>query len=47
MYLADPEVAVFEIAFLIGYPEPSAFNRAFKRWIGSSPSAYREKLSAR
>lgn len=44
MYLADPGLAVFEIAFLLGYSEPSAFNRAFKRWTGASPSAYRDKL---
>jgi len=41
MYLADPKLAVFEIAFLLGYSEPSAFNRAFRRWTGASPSEHR------
>ena len=32
-----------EIACLLGYSEVSAFNRAFKRWTGSTPSDYRRK----
>nr|AQQ75042.1 hypothetical protein [uncultured bacterium] len=44
MYLADPKLAVFEVAFLLGYSEPSAFNRAFKRWTGQSPSEFRRSI---
>lgn len=44
-YLADPKLAIFEIAFLLGYSEPSAFNRAFRRWAGQSPSEFRSGLS--
>ena len=33
-----------EIAFQTGFSEQSAFNRAFKRWIGSSPVEYRKTL---
>ena len=41
MYLSDAKLAVFEVAFLLGYSEPSAFNRAFRRWTGTSPSEFR------
>lgn len=41
LHLSDPKLAVFEVAFLLGYSEPSAFNRAFKRWTGQSPSQFR------
>lgn len=30
-----------EIAFLLGFSQASAFDRAFRRWTGSTPSAYR------
>jgi AraC-like DNA-binding protein len=39
-YLARP-LAVAEIAFLLGYAEPSAFHHAFKRWTGKTPEQAR------
>lgn len=33
--------SVAEIAFQTGFSEQSAFSRAFKRWTGNSPAAYR------
>ncbi len=30
-----------EIAFLLGFSQASTFDRAFRRWTGSTPSAYR------
>lgn len=35
--------AVADLAHRLGFSEPSAFTRAFKRWTGSTPGAYRGK----
>jgi len=40
-YLADPRIAVAEVAYLLGFSEPSPFHRAFKRWTGMTPSEAR------
>jgi AraC-like DNA-binding protein len=40
-YLNGKKVSVNEAAYLVGFSEPSAFSRAFKRWTGSSPKAMR------
>jgi len=42
-YLGNRTNTLTEIAFLLGYSEVSAFNRAFKRWTGSTPLAYRSQ----
>lgn len=39
--LNETEYALNEIAFLTGFSEQSAFNRAFKRWAGKTPRSYR------
>jgi AraC-like DNA-binding protein len=36
---------VAEVAYLLGYSEPSAFHRAFKRWHGITPAEYRRRPS--
>lgn len=41
LYLAEPRLAVYEVALLLGYSEPSAFFRAFRRWTGRTPHDYR------
>ena len=33
----DDDLAITEISFLLGFSEPSAFFRAFKRWTGLTP----------
>jgi AraC-like DNA-binding protein len=40
-HLRDPSLSISEIAWLLGYSEASAFHRAFKRWQGVSPQAFR------
>jgi AraC-like DNA-binding protein len=39
--LADKQLNLQEIAFLLGYSEQSAFNHAYHRWTGISPSEAR------
>ena len=44
--LEDDRYALSEIAFLTGYSEQSAFNRAFKRWTGDTPANFRKAVKA-
>lgn len=41
-YIRDTNRSIGEITYLLGFSEPSNFTRAFKRWTGLSPVAYRE-----
>jgi AraC-like DNA-binding protein len=45
--LADPALSVAEVSSSVGYAEQFAFNKAFRRWTGRSPSAYRREVLAR
>ena len=42
-YLAEPTLAIGEVAYLVGYSEPAPFHRAFKRWYGMTPDAARRR----
>jgi len=41
LYLQQPDIAVAEVAYLLGFSDPSAFSRAFRRWTGTSPVRFR------
>lgn len=44
-YLRDPALELAEIAFLVGFSEAGSLARAFRRWTGQSPGAYRQSHS--
>jgi AraC-like DNA-binding protein len=41
-YLQDGDLPISEIAWLLGYQEPSAFDHAFKRWTSTTPKQARK-----
>jgi AraC-like DNA-binding protein len=43
-YLSDSPLSIAEVAYLLGYSEPAAFNRAFKRWYGETPQTFRQRV---
>jgi AraC-like DNA-binding protein len=46
-YLRQPEIAICEISCLLGFSQPSAFHRAFRRWTGLTPKAFQNKHKRR
>jgi len=42
-YLTDTSLPIAEVAYLLGYAEPAAFHRAFKRWKKETPQAFRQR----
>jgi AraC-like DNA-binding protein len=45
-HLRDPRLQLAEVALLLGYSEQSAFTRAFRRWTGETPAAFRKRPRA-
>ena len=40
-HLREPNLSTTDIAYLLGFAEPSVFFRSFKKWTGQTPGAYR------
>ncbi len=45
-YIKRTDLNMGDIAYLLHYNDLSAFNRSFKKWTGTSPSAYRKAITA-
>lgn len=43
-YMKDTDLAIGEIAYLLGFSSPTAFQRAFKRWTELSPGIFRKSF---
>jgi len=43
-YLGSADLSLNDIARMLGFDESSAFFRAFKRWSGTTPAAYRQAI---
>lgn len=43
-YIENSSSSVKEISIVLGYSEPSAFVRAFKKWTGKAPTTYKKEL---
>jgi AraC-like DNA-binding protein len=44
--LQDTNLQIADVAALLGYADASAFTRAFRRWSGATPAAWRAKRKA-
>ena len=46
IYIRDSQYSLGEIAYLLGFAYPNAFQRAFRRWTGKAPGEYRSSVLA-
>ncbi|MGI9280339.1 MAG: AraC family transcriptional regulator ligand-binding domain-containing protein [Endozoicomonas sp.] len=45
--LLQKSLSVADAGFTLGYSDPANFNRAFRKWFGSSPAVWRQQKAAR
>jgi len=45
--LSETDSGVSHVAGVLDYADPSAFTRAFRRWSGTTPAAWRQEQLAR
>lgn len=43
--LKHNELSISEIAYKLGYTDPSTFRKAFKQWSGNTPADYKSKIT--
>lgn len=43
IFLDNPQLSISEVAYLVGFSEPGAFHRAFKRWHNRTPQSFRQR----
>jgi AraC-like DNA-binding protein len=41
--LGEQRLSIDEVAYHLGYAQPSSFQRAFKRWTGMPPATFRAR----
>jgi len=41
LHLGRPELSINEVALQMGFTDPSAFHRSFKKWTGQTPGQFR------
>jgi len=46
-YLKETDQSLAEIAWLLGFANPPAFHKAYRRWYGESPGEQRKRLKTR
>lgn len=46
-HLREPHLSTTDIAYLLGFAEPSVFFRSFKKWTGETPGAFRRGATSR
>jgi AraC-like DNA-binding protein len=42
-YLQQPDMSISDVAYLLGFAEPSTFHRAFRKWTGVTPGDFKKK----